>query len=500
MSSPVPTQPTRFGQYWLFQRLGFGGMAEIWTAKRIGPGGFERKLVIKRILAHLADSPEFVRMFMNEARISAHLDHPNIVQVIDFGAVDGQYFLAMEHVRGKDLARVLAAFQKRGAFIPYGLAALVARDVARALAYAHALRADGGAPLNIVHRDISPSNVMIAYTGAVKLLDFGIAKAMAEVSTTRAGAVKGKYSYMSPEQEKGGDIDLRSDIFSLGVTLYEMLTGRRFTRGALLAEGSLEPPSLANPAVPPALDEICRQALAHARDERHASARELMERLDEVVHATKTKPEQLAAMMSELFPEPAGTVSLLFEGLPSDEPARATPRGEPYAGEAELAAPAWRRRMQRALVIGGVALGTAALLLGWVRATRAPSASLPLRAPPAPASAEIEVQSDPPGAQVFLGDEPAARGVTPLHLSLARSTVAVRVALKQAQYADRSVSLTPDHDAQLHVALEPLPPPPPAVRPAPPPARKKTPPRPPRTVEPVRKPIIVNDGMVNPFK
>src|SRR6478752_7430996 len=189
-------------------------MAEVWKAKALGPMGYARKLVVKRILPELACDDEFVRMFVEEARLSASLNHRNIVQVYEFGDVGGEYYLAMEWVHGRDLNTILRELKDRDAKPPVELAAYVAREVCRALAYAHALTDEDGQPLRLIHRDVSPSNVMLGFDGSVKLLDFGIAKALAEANEnkTQTGTLKGKFGYMSPEQVDGKPFDHRVDL------------------------------------------------------------------------------------------------------------------------------------------------------------------------------------------------------------------------------------------------------------------------------------------------
>src|SRR5881394_3408460 len=229
--SDTPSAITPFGRYSLLRPIGRGGMAEVWKAKIHGAQNFQRLVVVKRILPHLSSDPEFVRMFTVEAKLSARLNHPNIVQVFEFSEVNGEHYLAMEFVAGVNLGDV----QKRlkDVRIPIGMAAHTVREVCLALAYAHALADEDGHRLRIIHRDVSPSNVMLGYDGSVKLLDFGVAKALSQSEElTRTGALKGKVGYMSPEAIEGeAELDGRTDIFAAGVVLYEMLTGRRLFRG-----------------------------------------------------------------------------------------------------------------------------------------------------------------------------------------------------------------------------------------------------------------------------
>ncbi len=219
-----------FGQYILLEKVASGGMAELFKAKKLGIEGFERILAIKRILPHLSSDEEFIKMFIAEAKLVAHLSHKNIAQIFDFGKIGQNYYIAMEYVRGKDLRTILKKCKEKKTIIPIALTVSIAKEVASALEYAHELQGSTGENLKIIHRDISPQNIIVSYEGEVKVVDFGIAKAGAH-SKTSTGLLKGKVSYMSPEQAWGKPIDHRSDIFSLGIVTYEMLTGERLFKG-----------------------------------------------------------------------------------------------------------------------------------------------------------------------------------------------------------------------------------------------------------------------------
>jgi serine/threonine protein kinase len=289
MDEPVRRErdASALGKYRLVCQLGQGGMAEVWKAKISGPADFERTLVVKRILPHLARDPSFVEMFVAEARLSARLCHPNIVQVFELGHVDGEYFISMEYVHGVDLLAVRRAHLNLGLSIPVGLSAMVMRDVCRALGYAHGLADEYGSPFGIVHRDVTPSNIMVSYEGAIKLLDFGIAKASDSGNRTRSGILKGKFPYMAPELIEGSACDGRCDMFSAGVVLHEMLSGKRLFRGdtdmatlALVRNCNVQPPSAHNPNVPVELDQICMRALARDPKERFATCDDMARQLD----------------------------------------------------------------------------------------------------------------------------------------------------------------------------------------------------------------------------
>ncbi len=216
----------RFGDYHMVAKLARGGMAEIFLAKRFGVGGFERNVVIKRMLDDLTTESEFVTMFLDEARLAAKLTHPNIAQITDFGLIDNRYYICMEHIAGEDLRVISTKCRDKNVQIPIDVGLRIIMAVCEGLEYAHEMTEEG-VPLNIVHRDVSPSNVMVTYQGSVKLLDFGIAKATSRVGETTTGKLKGKITFMSPEQVQGGTLDGRSDVFSLGLTAYELLTQKR---------------------------------------------------------------------------------------------------------------------------------------------------------------------------------------------------------------------------------------------------------------------------------
>jgi serine/threonine-protein kinase len=304
----------QLGPYLLRRRLCTGGMASVWTAT----DSDGRTLVVKRILPALAADAEFVAMFDREATLSARLSHPNIVRVLDHGDYEGERYLAMEHLHGRDLSTVMCELVKRGTPAP-GLGAFVGLQAARALAYVHAVTGDDGAPLHLVHRDISLSNVMLGFDGGVKLLDFGVAKALAVDLTqrTQVGVLKGKWAYLAPEQLDGDNVDQRADIFALGIVLWEMLTGRRLFKAATglqtlekVRAAHVLPPSAINPAVPPALDAIVLKALAKAPCDRFQSTQKMADALERVVAALRYDTPALATEMASLFADESETVPM----------------------------------------------------------------------------------------------------------------------------------------------------------------------------------------------
>lgn len=285
-----PLGPGReVGKYRIVRRLATGGMAEIYLAQARGIQGFEKYVVLKRILPQYAESETFVKLFLNEARVAATLDHPNIATVYDIGETDGMYFFTMEYLHGEDLGHLLRELVKRGERIPLEHALTIGAGVAAGLHAAHEKRGPDGRPLGIVHRDVSPSNVVVTYDGGVKLVDFGVAKITANAELTKTGSVKGKLAYMSPEQCGNGAIDRRSDIFSLGVLLYELTTQTRLFKAdseaatlRMVLEARVPSPSTRVPGYPPELEQIIMKALARERDDRFASTREIQIALEQV--------------------------------------------------------------------------------------------------------------------------------------------------------------------------------------------------------------------------
>ena len=337
----------QFGRYTLVRKIATGGMAEIFLAKQPGPEDFERFVVIKRILPHLTEKQEFVTMFVDEMRIAAFLSHPNIVQIHDIGSVDGQYFIAMEYLEGRDLRRTMRKVTKQEGTLPLGFVLCALARVCEGLHYAHKRKDNKGQPVNIIHRDVSPQNVMVTVQGAVKLLDFGIAKANTQLTETRSGVLKGKYSYMSPEQASGQPLDHRSDIFPLGTMLHELTTGRRlFQQGnevmvlKQVADAEVPLPSDIDPTYPPDLERIVMKALARNPSDRYSSCQQFQRALEEFVLRRRLlqTPAAMGAYVSELFadeldeiepesimPEPAkGQVISFLDGHHEDEPTNPT--------------------------------------------------------------------------------------------------------------------------------------------------------------------------------
>ena len=302
--------PSQFGRYTLVQRLATGGMAEVFKAKILSTHGFEKLLVIKRILPNLAADKTFVSMFIDEAKLTAQLIHPKIVQVTDFGEENGQYFIALEFVDGFDGLALLRSAAQKHVRLPIPICMFVASEVLDALDYAHNAKDSDGRPMHLVHRDISPSNVFIARRGDVKLGDFGIAHAQERESKTQAGTLKGKYGYMSPEQVTGGNLDGRSDIFAVGIVLAEMLMGKRLFTAPndldvllMVRDGRLERWDKHGRDIPPRLDAIVRKALAKSLDERFQSAADFRDALEDLQFkfGMRVGPADIGLLATDLF-------------------------------------------------------------------------------------------------------------------------------------------------------------------------------------------------------
>ncbi len=283
-------EPVVFGRYLLLERIAAGGMAEVYKSKSYGVAGFEKLLVIKKILPHLSQNERFVSMFIKEAKIAVNLNHKNVVQVFDLGKVADDYYIAMEFVHGKDLREITRACAKKRIPLPLSLACYLLAEIAAGLDYAHRRKDLEDRPLNIIHMDISPQNVLVSFEGDVKIADFGIAHAVGGEGKMKGGVLRGKYAYMSPEMATGKPVDQRTDIFSAGVILHELITGRRLFYEPdevktieNVRKCSVPPPSTINPQVPPKLEQVTMKALAADPDRRYRSAEELRADLTEVL-------------------------------------------------------------------------------------------------------------------------------------------------------------------------------------------------------------------------
>jgi eukaryotic-like serine/threonine-protein kinase len=299
----------RIGDYSLIATLKSGGMATLYRARKVGAAGFARDVAIKVVHPHLAEDEQFIQMFIEEGHLSARIRHPNVIQVEELGFDRGMYFIAMEYVSGCSLAQLQRAFEKRQKDLSFEAIAYVGAAIADGLHAAHELRGDGGEPAGVVHRDVSPQNILLSDRGHVKVIDFGIAKARGRSQQTQGGMLKGKYRYMSPEQAQGLELDRRSDVFSIAIVLWELITQRKLfdapTDVGILAQvvdGEVRPPSEFRPDIPPALEALLMRTLSVDVAARPADAKTFRaELLDAVPGALRFDADDAAQLLEEAF-------------------------------------------------------------------------------------------------------------------------------------------------------------------------------------------------------
>lgn len=305
----VKTQ--QFGKYQLLQKIAVGGMAELYRAKVTRDHGFEKRVAIKKILPHLSDEGNLVKAFIDEAKLAALLQHENIIQIYDFGSIHGEYFIAMEYLFGKDLRKLTYKLRRNDSALDLESTLYIISRICAGLDYSHKLRDLQGKPLNIIHRDINPQNIFLTYEGQVKIIDFGIAKAASHNSTTHEGLIKGKIAYMSPEQAMGHVIDHRSDIFSTGIILYELLAGQRMFEGETMQiysqvrEAHYTPLKKLRPDLPDKLYAAVDRALAKDPDNRYQTCSQMLADLEECIFELSVRPNSrsFADFIKDFFKE-----------------------------------------------------------------------------------------------------------------------------------------------------------------------------------------------------
>jgi hypothetical protein len=377
-----PDRVIPFGKYQLLERVSVGGMAEVFKAKSFGIEGFEKILAVKRILPTMAEDGDFIEMFIDEAKIAGQLSHANICPIYELGKVGDAHYIAMEFVWGKDLLQLMNRFRKMRKHMPPAMVAWIAAKVCEGLDYAHRKRDRNGNPMNIIHRDMSPQNVLVSYEGQIKIIDFGIAKAASRTTKTQAGVLKGKFGYMSPEQVRGLPVDSRSDLFAVGTCMHEMSTGERlflgesdFTTLEKVRNAEVPPPSRGLADYPPELERIIMKALTLDVADRWSSAAEMQEALQRFL--TTQKPpygtSKLAAWMKTAF---AAELAAEKERMQAYQAAaRSAPASAPPPAPAAPGVPAPTRaprpRMPTMLGVGAPAPAP-------------PTVAPPLRKPPAP--------------------------------------------------------------------------------------------------------------------
>ncbi len=505
---PTPSGlPTTFGRYLLRHLLAQGGMAEIFLAEQRGAGDFSKLVVVKRMLDHLCRQPQFVAMFLDEARIASRLTHPNIVQVFDFGEVMGRYYLTMEYLAGEDLGEVIRHVRSKGETVPFQVAVQVMVGACDGLHFAHEF-CEGDKPLNVVHRDVSPSNIMISYQGSVKLVDFGIARAAdRRQEATQAGAFKGKISYASPEQLQGDELDRRSDLFALGVVFHELITGKRLMQRdtdlrmfqAVLNDPIPLPSSKRND-VPEALDALVMKLLERNPEKRYRTALEVRRDLEKLITGPAPRlDEYLLALFGEVRISERLNVSSKVEHIPTASyddgkgPNYSGPYGVPAPGDQPTAVkqpplpppsttvaeseptralhspvvepvvaqpPAPKSKLPWGLLAAG-GLGVLILAAGMLSAlglradpVRVVAEAVAPHPPPLPpAGASLEITTVPPGASVEVGGKPAP-GVSPVKVAgLAPGRWPVRATLRGFRPADQVVETRAGETSNLLLTL-----------------------------------------------
>jgi eukaryotic-like serine/threonine-protein kinase len=483
----------RFGKYLLVGEIAVGGMAEVFLGVQKGVEGFIKVVVIKRVLPHLTKNPEFVRMFIEEARLEARLEHPNIVRTYEVGEVNGHYFTAMEYLPGEDLFKALNNLSMSRQLMPLHIAAGIASQICSGLHFAHQFTDTDGNPLNLVHRDINPANVIITYSGEVKIIDFGVAKSNANVQTL-SGMIKGKVAYMPPEQLLGREVDQRADIFSVGVVLWEVLTGRplflRSSEAATLyaiMNGPIPPPSKLRSDVPPQLDKIVTRALSRLPEDRFETAEEMATALEDfLTHTPRYDARVLAGQLEELFGSTraeakrsiAQTRSLtqnisLVMKLRSEVRAELAERLDAAVvaedagrdrSDADDLNPVARgsgfpiqavgvSRSQRGLVIALAVVMAGAIAVGLFytlsRSDRPPAVK------PAALSG-LQIESTPPGAAVFVGGEPTGLKTPTTLTGISKKQLSIRLELPGHAPVTTTVDIPTGTTAATKVALAPM--------------------------------------------
>jgi serine/threonine-protein kinase len=460
-------------RYTLLAKIATGGMAEIWLARQAGPRGFEKVVVIKRIIDTYSHDPEFVEMFLDEARIAAQLNHPNIVQIYDLGEHAGAWYIAMEYLGGEHLSAIVRAALKSNKKLPIPLSVKMISLAAEGLGHAHAKTGANGQKLNIVHRDVSPQNVVLTYDGQLKVVDFGIAKAATRVSHTTSGLVKGKIGYMAPEQARGLPIDSRVDLYSLGVVLYEMVTASRLfnTNDQLLlmqqvvSPDPVQPAHERNAAVPTDLSKIISRSLEKDPNERYQDARAFQAALDQWLSQQGAMPgaAELADLMHDLFAERIESRVKLLESANSGE---LTPSGAERALKSDtersmpgLTDPKLRAARKTNRILFG-ALGVVLLLgvlvsVGLYKGLKPAEPVVEPPRPVAPTTAKLRIETDPDVARIeidrkVVGSSPLdVSGVAVGHHSIVASAGGHQPAVKE-------IDLAEGEKATVMLALKPL--------------------------------------------
>jgi serine/threonine protein kinase len=509
MSSAAPLQT--LGKYHLIAELGHGGMADVFLAVAQGPAGFSKLQVVKQLRPSLAENPEIVTMFLDEARLAARLNHPNVVQTYEVEQEGDHCFIAMEYLEGQPLDRILRRSKKKGG-LPLPLHLRILSDTLAGLHHAHELCDYDGTPLRVVHRDVSPQNIFVTYEGQIKVVDFGIAKAANGSAETRTGVLKGKISYMSPEQAVGGDLDRRSDLFAVGVLLFEAISGDKFWKNTTdiqilhrLSNGLL--PSIADlpPDTPETLRQLCARAIALEPEERFATAEEFHNAIEgylktiglpsgrdvggHIIKLFEDRRYQARAIVDEQLrilrnqEPPPGVRPNLFNQtltLTAARPGEQTSSvntSTPVASETEVP-PARRPLWPLALVALGAAVLGAFALRSWSESAAPPRASAPATSgAAAPRTIELRLGAEPASASFFLDDAPLPGN--PFVGRFPRDDASHRLRVEASGHAPQTLLVRLEEDQKLTLKLTPEPGPSAsaAAKPEPPPADDRKDPR-----------------------
>jgi eukaryotic-like serine/threonine-protein kinase len=468
--------PITWGKYTLVKRMAKGGMAELFLAIQRSMAGFEKLVVIKRILPEMHEDKSFIEMLLSEARVAATLSHPNIVQTFDAGEVNGTPFIAMEHVNGEDIRGVVRQMKKVGKQeFPLGLALEIVMSVAAGLAYAHERVDLDGTKLHIVHRDISPQNVVLTFDGDVKIVDFGIAKSDTKFGThTKSGRLKGKIPYMSPEQARGEEVDGRSDIFSLGIMLFELTTGRRLFKGPseyetlrLICEERYPLPTELRADYPIALENVVMKALAKDRKDRYATARDMQRDLEAYARAERidTGSVALSEFMREVFADElanqAADKDLIArvrqQSTPDDsgesqrQPALSTPAAARTVTEVRSIS-VQKRGRRRMLAAAALALVGAGAIGGGYAVKRNGTQAAGPGESSVKRTVTVEIKSDQPGATVWVNG--ALKGQTPIVVDSIANGSPLEIKVTKDGYESAIRRIAPTEDTSLVLALE----------------------------------------------
>ena len=473
-----------FGRYQLLKKIASGGMGQVLLAKK-GQDDFEKLVVLKRILPHLVEDEEFFTMFRDEAKITMRLDHPNIARINEFGVEQNVHFIEMEYVAGEDLRRLEKVAAAGQLVVPLGVIIRVIADAAAGLDFAHKAKDSKGVPLGLVHRDVSPQNVLIGFDGSVKLIDFGVAKAMGRAQHTATGILKGKFPYMSPEQADGLELDPRSDVFALGIVLWEQLTGRRLFKGdndlatqRLVKACVVAPPSSLDSNLPKELDAIVLKALAKLPADRYADAAEFRMALEDYAleNSIPASSAHLAAFMQSVYseriakeqdPKSLEEDSGLTAMDAGPGPASAGNHGNTANGKAAATPSGGGLKVMPMVILvavlgligGGIWFATRPDPISQV-ALPQPNTTVavvaPVNPPPVvPAKVDmltLALQSEPSGALVEIAGE--KKGITPLEVRIEMSKLPMLLNLTAPGYEAYNVTLSETSEPAMTVQMK----------------------------------------------